>query len=87
MISEKNDLITTVSTELGLDSELVNEVVRSQFRFVRDVMEAGEKDSVLLPYFGKMAIKPGVLKNSSPEFLARIHKSGISFKKYKRKPR
>lgn len=75
------ETINEISHDFGLDNELVNEVVRSQFRFVKDVMEAGEMDSVLLPYFGKIAVKPGLLKKTSKEFLSRIHKSGKSFKK------
>lgn len=73
-------IIKEISHDSGLDVELVNKVVRSQFKFVKDVMEAGEMDSIHLPYFGKIAIKPGRLKHLSKEFLSKIHKSGISFK-------
>lgn len=69
-------IIKQISQELNLDEELVEKVVRSEFRFVRDVMEAGEMDSVMLHYFGKFAVKPNRFNYLPDDFKNNIHKSG-----------
>lgn len=70
------ELIKEISGKLDIDEEVVEKVVRSQFRFVRDVMEAGEKDSVMIHYFGKFAVKPNRFKFLPDGFEDNIHKSG-----------
>lgn len=71
-----DNLIDKVAAELNLDPELVEKVVRSQFKFVKDVMESGNMQSVMLPYFGKFAVKESRLKYLPEDFLQNIHKSG-----------
>ena len=71
-----DSIIDKVSAELDLDYEIVEKVVRSQFRFTKDVMESGEMKSVMMPYFGKFAIKPSRLEYLPSDFINKIHKSG-----------
>lgn len=68
--------IKEISVLLNLDEEIVEKVIRSQFKFVRDVMEAGEMDSVMLHHFGKVAVKPNRLNYLPDGFEKNIHKSG-----------
>lgn len=70
------ELVSKVAASLNLDEELVNKIVRSQFKFVKDVMESGNEQSVHMPYFGKMAIKPRRLDYLPDNFKDNIHKSG-----------
>lgn len=75
------EIIDEISNDFGLDNEFVTKIVRSQYKFVKDVMEAGEMDSIHLPYFGKIAVKPKRIEYLDEDFLSKISKSGISFKK------
>lgn len=68
--------MSKISAELNIDEEIVNKAVRSQFRFVKDVMESGNLQSVHLPYFGKIAVKPNRLDYLPNDFKNNIHKSG-----------
>jgi len=70
------EVINQVAKKLGIDEEIVNKVVRSQFKFVKDVMESGEMNSVHLSYFGKFAVKPNRLDYLPEDFVNNIHKSG-----------
>lgn len=71
-----DNLIDKVAAELNIDPDIVEKAVRSQFKFVKDVMESGNMRSVMLPYFGKFAVKEGRLNNLPEDFLKNIHKSG-----------
>lgn len=71
-----DNLIDKVAAELNIDPDIVEKAVRSQFKFVKDVMESGNMRSVMLPYFGKFAVKEGRLNNLPEDFLNNIHKSG-----------
>lgn len=70
------DLIPIVSTRLNIDEEIVEKVIRSQFKFVKDVIESGNKESIHLAYLGKFAIKPNRLDYLPKDFDKDIHKSG-----------
>lgn len=70
------DIVNKVAKQLNIDEEIVNKVVRSQFKFVKDVIESGEMQSIHLAYFGKFAIKPNRLKYLPDDFIDDIHKSG-----------
>lgn len=70
------ELISKIAAQLNIDEEVVNRVVRSQFKFTKDVMEAGNADSVHLAYFGKIAVKKERLDYLPEEFKKNIHKSG-----------
>lgn len=72
-----DEIIKKLAVELNIDDlELLEKVVRSQFKFVKDVIESGEQESVHLTYFGKFAIKPNRLKYLPENFEDNIHKSG-----------
>ena len=45
--------------ELGLSVDEVEKACRSQFKFVRSVMEKGDDDSVRLQYLGLLRVRPG----------------------------
>lgn len=70
------DLIPIIADKLNLDEDLVEKVVRSQFKFVKDVIESGEMESIHLAYLGKFAIKPNRLDYLPDNFEKNIHKSG-----------
>ena len=54
-------VITDIAVRNELDWNLVEKIVRSQFKFVADTIEQGEFESVHLHYLGKFAVKPGRL--------------------------
>lgn len=68
--------IKELSELFNLDEEVIEKVIRSQFKFTRDVIEAGEMNSVMLHHFGKIAVKPNRLKFLPENFEDNIHKSG-----------
>lgn len=70
------ELIAKVAQQLNMDEELVEKVVRSQFKFTKDVIESGEMKSVHLAYLGKFGIKPNRLDYLPEGFEDNIHKSG-----------
>lgn len=70
------DIVNKVARQLNIDEEIVNKVVRSQFKFVKDVIESGEMQSIHLAYFGKFAIKQNRLNYLPDDFIDNIHKSG-----------
>lgn len=71
-----DELIIEISGKLNLDPEVVEKVVRSQFKFVKDVMESGNAQSIMLHYFGKFAVKEKRLNYLPENFIDNIHKSG-----------
>ena len=62
-----NNIITKLSTIYNIDSEVVEKVVKSQFRFVKDTIEQGELQSVHLHYLGKFAVYPNRIKKLEDE--------------------
>ena len=48
-----------IAEELGLSKKLVEEVCKSQFKFVRKKIEEPEDHSIRLQYFGSFHIRPG----------------------------
>lgn len=69
-------LIKQIASNLDIDEEVIEKVIRSQFKFVKDVIESGEMQSIHLPYFGKFAIKPNRLDYLPENFEQNIYKSG-----------
>lgn len=61
-IHTHNDILNYLSAKYDIDREIVEKVIKTEFKFVKDTMEQGELDSVHLQYFGKFAIKPGRMK-------------------------
>lgn len=62
-----NNIITKLSTIYNIDAEVVEKVVKSQFRFVKDTIEQGELQSVHLHYLGKFAVYPNRIKKLEDE--------------------
>lgn len=56
------EIENNISEELGIRRPIVQAIIRSQFDFVRDVMEDGQFRAVHLPYFGKFCVKPNRLE-------------------------
>lgn len=56
-----DNIIKKIAGKLEINEEIVEKAVRSQFKFVVETMQEGEYESVHLHYFGKFAVKPGVL--------------------------
>ena len=52
------DTIKQLSIKYNTDYDLVEKIVRTQFKFIKDTIEQGELDSVHLHYFGKFCVKP-----------------------------
>lgn len=57
-----NNIIKKIAGRLGVDEEIVEKAVRTQFKFVADTIQEGEFQSVHLHYWGKFAVRPGALK-------------------------
>lgn len=69
-------IVNEISLEKNIDPDIVEKVIRSEFLFTKDTIEAGELQSVHLHYLGKFAIKPGRIKHLPENFLDNIYKSG-----------
>lgn len=57
-----NNIIKIIAGRLGIDEEIVEKAVRTEFKFVAETMQAGEFQSVHLHFLGKFAVKPNALK-------------------------
>jgi len=55
-------IIDKLSVKFNMDSDLLERIVRSEFKFIADTMSEGNFESVHLQYFGKIAVKPNRLK-------------------------
>lgn len=63
MIKDQNDIIKVLAAKFELDLEVIEKVIRSQFKFVADTMSEGNYESIHLHHLGKIAAKPNrVLK-------------------------
>lgn len=58
MIENTDDILKYLASKYDLDIDIVNKITRAQFKFVKDMMEEGNLDSVHLQNFGKFAVKP-----------------------------
>lgn len=54
-------LIKIIAGRLGIDEEIVEKAVRSQFKFTAETIQEGEFQSVHLHHFGKIAVKPNAI--------------------------
>ena len=59
------ELINILAAKFNRSPELIEKIVRSQFRFVRDTIEEGELESVHLHHLGKFCVKPRFTKNKN----------------------
>lgn len=57
-----DNIIEKIARKMNLDSEIIERIVRSEFRFVAETMQQGTFESVHLHYWGKYAIKPNAIK-------------------------
>ena len=74
MIQTEEKIIQEIAKELGISPNLAQKIVRSQFEFVRIVMERGEFETVRLPYFGKFSVKPYRLQKVNENYGAFYHR-------------
>ena len=51
-------IVKKLAAKYGLEEEVIEKVIRSQFNFVASTMQQGEFQSVHLHYYGKFAVKP-----------------------------
>lgn len=51
-------IIQKLATKYNLPLKTVEDIVYFQFKYVADVMELGDFQSIRLPYFGKFHAKP-----------------------------
>lgn len=58
----QEEIILELSEEIGGSRKEIREIVKTQFEFVKFVIEHGTFESVQLPYFGKFRVKPHRLK-------------------------
>mgnify|MGYP003468435997 FL=1 len=63
-------IIKILAAKYGLDEEVIEKIIRSQFNFVASTMQEGNFESVHLHHFGKFAVKPNSIKrvNDLKEF-------------------
>ena len=57
-----NNIIKKIAGRLGIDEEIVEKAVRTEFKFTAETIQQGEFQSVHLHYWGKFAVKPNALK-------------------------
>jgi nucleoid DNA-binding protein len=63
MIKNQDDIVKVLAAEFKLDLEIVEKIIKSEFKFIADTMSEGNFESVHLHHFGKIAAKPNrVLK-------------------------
>lgn len=55
-------LVYELAKELDMNVDTIEKIVRSEFEFVKETMESGKMESVLLHHFGRFQVKPGRLK-------------------------
>ena len=77
-----DNIVKILAAKYNLDTEIVERVIRSEFEFVKETMEAGEFQSVRLQYLGCFAAKENrVLRLTDFEAWKALGKSRAS--KYK----
>ena len=51
-------LAKKLEKDLGMDAEVIEKVIRAEFKIVKDEMSTGDWNPVKLQYLGKFAVKP-----------------------------
>lgn len=74
MTPEEERINQEIAKELGISPNLVQKIVRTQFEFVKYVMEKGEFETVRLPYFGKFMVKPYRLQKVNENYGTFYHR-------------
>ena len=57
MIKTKEELIYSLANKYNLPISKIEEIVTHQFKFIKQVMQKGDFESIRLPYFGKFSAK------------------------------
>lgn len=57
-----NNIIKKIAGRLGIDEEIVEKAVRTEFKFVAETIQEGEFQSIHLHYWGKFAVKPKAIE-------------------------
>ena len=60
---DRDKIYAEIAYDLGIPKKKVEEAVRHQFEFVKNVMERGNYNSVRLPKFGIFEVNENRLKN------------------------
>lgn len=55
-------LIKKLAGKFNIDEEIVEKIIRSEFKFTAETIQEGEFQSVHLHYFGKFGVKPNAIK-------------------------
>ena len=63
MVKNKREIIHYLASKYNLPLGKIEEIVDSQFKFVKNVMIKGDFDSIRLPYFGKFSVNPNRVKH------------------------
>jgi hypothetical protein len=60
MIKNNEDFAREIAKKYGITIFVAKQVIDSPFRFIKNRMVEGNYEGLMLPYFGKMIVKPGV---------------------------
>ena len=60
MIKNNEDFAREIAKKYGITIFVARQVIDSPFRFIKNRMVEGNYEGLMLPYFGKMIVKPGV---------------------------
>ena len=63
MARTREEIIEHLANKYGLSFEEVEDIINHQFKFVSDVIEKGDFDTVRLPYFGKFTVNKNRVKH------------------------
>jgi len=77
----KHEIAKEIQKELGGDLNPIEQVIESQFAFIRYTIEKGWFDSVRMPYFGRFKVNPYRLRRlniSISKYLSRKKHESIS---------
>jgi nucleoid DNA-binding protein len=68
-----------LSKKLGIDADIIEKVIRSEFKLIRDTMKESDWEGVKLQYLGKFVVKENKKKYARQDELhkrQRIHTEG-----------
>lgn len=57
-LNTEDTIIVELANKYDLPKSIIIDIVNSQFKFLKEVSAPNEKN-LMLPYFGKFAIRPG----------------------------
>ena len=63
MARTREEIIEHLANKYCLSFEEVEDIINHQFKFVSDVIEKGDFDTVRLPYFGKFTVNKNRVKH------------------------